>query len=392
MTGHIRPRGKRSWAIVLELGRDPATGKRRQKWHTVHGTKKRAQAEVARLINELESGSYVEPRRLSVRDFLERWLDDAETKVSGTTYQRYRSIVRLHLEKALGHVPLAKLQPLHIQTYLAEALKVGRVDARAGRGLAPRTVCHHYRVLSEALGRAVKWQLLARNPAVAVEPPRVEQQEINAIDENAAARLVDAARGTRLYIPILLAVTTGMRRGEILALRWNDVDLVRGFVTVVRSLEETKQSGLRFKETKKKRSRRPISMPGLLTEALDAHRILQLKHREMYGGDYGDNDLVCCREDGSVWPPSAFTSAYRDLVRRRKIAKIRFHDLRHSHASQLLRSGVNPKVISERLGHSKVGFTLEVYAHLLPGMQEEAAKLTDSKLRAAIEFHQRQSG
>jgi integrase len=295
---------------------------------------------------------------------------------------------------ALGSIPLVKLQPLHIQAYLADALQNGRLDSKAGqgKGLSPRTVCHHHRVLSEALGRAVKWQLLARNPAAAVEPPRVEQEEIKAIDETAAAWLVDAALGTRLYIPIMLAITTGIRRGEILALRWKDVDVIRGFLAVVRSLEETKDAGLRFKDVKKKRSRRPISIPKLLTEALEPHRQQQDKHREMYGADYGGNDLICCREDGSIWPPSAFTSAYRDLLRRRKIPNVRFHDLRHSHASQLLRDGVNPKVISERLGHSKVGFTLDVYSHLLPGMQEEAARKTDAGLRAAIEKQRRPVG
>lgn len=391
MTGHIRSRGKRSWAIVLDLGPDPATGKRRQKWHTVRGGKKHAQAEMARLINEIETGAYIEPRGLSVKDFLEQWLTDAQTKVSGTTFARYRAIVRLHLEVALGSIPLVKLAPLHIQTYLADALQSGRLDGKEthGKGLSPRTVCHHHRVLSEALGRAVKWQLLARNPAVSVEPPRVEQKEMHAIDETAAASLVESAIGTRLYIPIMLAITTGMRRGEILALRWKDVDLTRGFLAVVRSLEQTKDGGLRFKDVKKKRSRRPISIPKLLIEALAPHRQAQDKHREMYGADYEDNGLICCREDGSIWPPAAFTSAYRDLLRRRKIPNIRFHDLRHSHASQLLRDGVNPKVISERLGHSKVGFTLDVYSHLLPGMQELAARKTDARLRAAIEKQRR---
>ncbi len=170
--------------------------------------------------------------------------------------------------------------------------------------------------------------------------------------------------------------------GEILALRWRDIELAHGFLAVRRSLEET-SDGVAFKSTKNKRSRQ-ISMPSILVEALQAHRELQLQLAKALGAAYVDNDLVCCVDDGTIWKPSAFTSAYRALLHRRNIHNIRFHDLRHSHASQLLRAGVNPKVISERLGHSKVGFTLDVYSHLLPGMQEEAAARVDAELRAAF--------
>jgi integrase len=242
--------------------------------------------------------------------------------------------------------------------------------------------------LREALKQAVRWQLVAHNVADAVEPPRPEFHEINALDEARTIWLLDAAEGTRLHTPMLLAISTGMRRGEILGLRWQDIDLVSGLVSVRRSLQETK-AGVSFKEPKSRRSRRPITLPSLAIEMLKAHQESQLKTKLALGSEYQHNDLICCRDDGSVWPPSAFTSAYRDLLRRRKIGNVRFHDLRHSHASQLLRSGVSPKVISERLGHSKVGFTLDVYSHLLPGMQEEAASRIDAGLRAALEKQRR---
>jgi integrase len=200
---------------------------------------------------------------------------------------------------------------------------------------------------------------------------------------HASVWLIDAAIGTRLYIPIFLAITTGMRRGEILALRWKDVELARGFLTATRSLEQTKAGGLRFKTPKSRKGRHP-SLPPLMVDALHAHKRDQESRRALLGSAYEENDLVCCVEDGRIWNPAAFTSTYRALLSRRKIKNIRFHDLRHSHASQLSRSRVNPKVISERLGHSKVGFTLDVYAHLLPDMQEEAATQTNSGLAAAF--------
>jgi integrase len=383
MKGFLKKRSDNSWSIVLYLGRDPETGKKRQKWHTVHGNKKKAESELTRLLHELETGTYIEPSELTVKDYLEQWLTDyAKVNVGAKTYERYESIVKQHLIPSLGPILLTKLQPLHVQGCYSKALVSGRKDGREG-GLSAQTVLHHHRLLREALKQAVLWQLVGRNVADAVEPPRPEFHEINALDEARTMWLLEAAEGTRLHTAILLAISTAMRRGEILAVRWDDIDLAAGLLRVRRSLEQTK-AGVSFKEPKSRRGRRPITLPSLAIEMLKVHREAQREIKTALGTDYQDNGLVCCREDGSIWPPSAFTSAYRDLLRRRKIENIRFHDLRHSHASQLLRSGVSPKVISERLGHAKVGFTLDVYSHLLPGMQEEAALKIDAGLRAAL--------
>jgi integrase len=332
----------------------------------------------------LDTGAYIDPSRLTVAEYLDKWLIDyAKTNVSGKTYERYEGMVRDHLKPALGAHLLTKLQPLHVQAHYSASLKNGRKDGRDG-GLSAQTVVHHHSVLREALNRAVKWGLVARNVADAVEPPRPEKVEMKAIDETQTAWLIDASEKTRLYIPILLAVTTGMRRGEILALRWQDVELRHGFLTV-RPIPAA-DKGWRSESSNQQKAIGPgrFSIPQILTDALTEHSAQQGARKAAFGSDYQDHDLVCCVENGAIWKPSAFTSAYRDLLRRRKIRNIRFHDLRHSHASQLLRAGVNPKVISERLGHSKVAFTLDVYSHLLPGMQEEAATKTDAGLRAAL--------
>ncbi len=390
MKGHIRPRGEGSWALILDVGRDPATGRRQQKWHTVRGTKRDAQREMARLLTELASGSYIEPAKLLVRDYLARWLADyARQNVSAKSFERYAEIVNCHLSPALGQYPIAALKPLHIQNYYSHALESGRRPTRWRKGglggLSARTVLHHHRILRQALQQAVRWQLLARNPADAVEPPRPARNEMRVLEEADLGKLLEASRpNATLRLAILLAITTGLRRGEIMALRWRDLDLDAGLLAVRQSLEETK-AGLSFKEPKTPKARRAVALPTLAIEGLRRHRAEQARMRLMLGPGYEDNDLVCCRADGEPLHPHTITQAFIELAAKQKFGfRFRFHDLRHSHATLLLRQGVHPKIVSERLGHSTVGITLDVYSHVLPGMQEEAARKVDAALRAVI--------
>jgi len=383
MKGHIRKRGTASWAIVLDIGRD-ASGKRRQKWHTVKGTKRDAERELARLVNEINIGAYVEPSVMPVCDYLERWLRDyAKSNVSAKTYERYNEIVRNSISPAIGSYALSKIRPLHIQAFYTEALTSGRKDGRGG--LSAQTVLHFHRVLHKALDQAVKWQLLSRNPANAVEPPRPQRRQMRALDEGETAALLRLVNGSRLFLPVLLAVSTGMRRGEVLGLKWSDIDLKSGKAIVCRSLEQTK-NGVSFKSPKTERGRRTVVIPGFAIEALNTHRAEHARQRLALGPDYNDQGLVCPRPDGTPWPPDGLSTAFSSLVRLADFDHVRFHDLRHSHASQLLRQGVHPKIVAERLGHSNIGITLDTYSHVLPGMQEDAAHRIDSTLRAAIDI------
>ena len=383
MKGYLKRRSDHSYSIVIYLGRDAITGKKRQKWHTVQGNKKKAEEELTRLLHEVNTGTYVEPSKLLVKDYLERWLKDyAKGTVGKKTFERYEGIVRDHLIPELGSLQLTKLQPLQIQSCYTRWRESGRRDGRKG-GLSAQTVLHHHRVLSEALHQAVCWQLVARNVAEAVKPPTPEFCEMRALEEDEFTQLLAAAKGTRLHIPILLAGTTAMRRGEILATRWRDIDFSSRVLFVNRSVQETRE-GIFFKEPKWGCFRR-IDLFEVTAEMLDAHRHTQTEIKRALGDGYEDNDLICSQEDGRLWLPSAFTSAYRDLLRRRKLRNVRFHDLRHSHATQLLRDGENPKMVSERLGHSRVAFTLGRYGHVMPGMQKEAAARGDRKLRSALE-------
>ena len=384
MKGRVRKRGKNSWQIRVETGKDP-DGDRVFDYATVRGTRAEAETELTKRVNDVNTGAYVDNSRISVAEFFDRWLTTyAESNVAPKTLQGYRCIVELHLKPAFGSLPLQKLTPFQIQSHYARLLKHGgRKDGRKG-ALSPQTVLHQHRLLSEALRMAVRWQLLARNPCDAVTPPKARPREVQVIDETETAWLIDTSQGTRLHVPILMTTCAGLRRGEILAATWGDLDPERGTLRIVRAVSETKADGVFFKEPKSKRSR-TVALPPLLLEALTAHRAEQERNREMLGPGYADNDLICCQPDGSLWKPSAFTSAYRALLKRRGLQGPNFHALRHSHASHMLRAGVDLKEVQMRLGHARASFTLSTYAHLLPGQDEEAARRVDAVLRKAID-------
>lgn len=354
MKGHIEALGKNRWKIVLELGIDQQ-GKRKRRVESYVGGKREAQKELTRLLRQLDTGLLADSGRLRTSEYLEKWLEHAAASVAPRTAERYASIARLHLMPALGHLRLEALKPMHIAAYYTEALKSGRIDGKGG--LSAQTVVHHHRVLHEALRQAVRWQLLASNPAEAVDPPKAQKHEMKVLDEKQTRALIEATQSGEMRVPVLLAVTTGMRLGELLGLHWRDVDLIQGKVAVTQSLQVSKAGGLAFRPPKTKKSRRSIPLTATSAQALRQHRKAQLEQRIADPDSYEDNDLVFPRKDGRAWHPATFSSSWtrhRDTLG----LTIRFHDLRHTHATLLLRQGVHVKVVSERLGHSTVGITL----------------------------------
>ncbi len=382
MKGHIRPRGPGSWELKFDMGCDPLTGRRVTKYRTIRGSKRHAQQELRRMLTAVDEGSHADPGKLTVGDWLEQWLDEAQHSVSPKTNQRYREIVEKHLAPNIGAVPLGKLQPVHVQNYYAQALKSGRRDGKGG--LSRQTVIHHDRVLHVALKRARALRLIPTNPIEDVERPRVERREIEVLEPDETTVLLKAAAGTRLHTPIFVALATGLRRGELLALRWLDINLDRAALTVAQSLEQTKD-GLRFKAPKTKRSRRTIALSPSAVEILQAHRVNQLKERMALGLGRNETGLVFARHDGELVNPRNFSKEFTRIVRRAGVRPITFHGLRHTHFTNLLREGVHPKIASERAGHASIAITMDVYSHAVPGLQEEAALLIDASLRTALE-------
>jgi len=380
MKGHIRERSPGHWAIVLDI-RDPETGKRRRKWHNFAGTKREAQVECARLIAELAGGSYVEPARTSVAEFLERWLAHVGPQISPRTRERYAEIIRKNIVPALGALRLTKVRPAQISDAYVKALTAGRRDGRGG--LSPGTVVYMHRLLKHALAQAVRWEMLSRNPADAVRPPKVEHVALTTFDMAQTATLVEALRGTRILIPVLLGALCGLRRGEIVALKWRHIDLDARKLTVAESAEQT-ATGIRYKPPKSGKGR-VVALSDTVTEALRKHRTSQAQELLRVGIRQSDASFIYTRADGEPLQPRSLTRAWEQALKGTTLPRIRFHDLRHAHATHLLASGVHPKVASERLGHSRIGITLDLYSHVLPGMQEDAATRVDDALRQALE-------
>jgi integrase len=226
-------------------------------------------------------------------------------------------------------------------------------------------------VLHKALKQALRWGLVSRNVTEAVTPPKVARKETSVLDAKQAATLLRDFKGSDLYLPVLLALQTGMRSGEILGLHWRDVDLEHGVLTVGTTLQSV-NGELIMREPKSAAGHRRIPLTQETVEALKVHSAAQAEHIAS-GETYTDNDLVVCRNDGSPWHPSTFSAAW--IAARNVVGEtVRFHDLRHTHASLLLHSGASAKVVQERLGHATAAFTLNIYGHLLPGLQEQAVK------------------
>ena len=379
MRGHVRERGKGNWYAVLDV-RDPATGKRRRKWHSLQAKGKReAQIECADLISRLAHGTYLEPDKTTLAEFLDRWLEHTKANVAPRTHERYAEIAKKNIAPLLGNAILAKLKPAQLSEAYCNALSEGRRDGKGG--LSPRTVLHMHRVLKQALKQGVRWELLHRNPADAVQPPKVEKHRMATYDIAQTAALFEALKDERIYIPVLLAVLCGLRRGEIAALRWRNVDLEKSSLAVVESVEQMNGS-IRIKETKSGRVR-TVALPLTVRDELKAHRLTQAQRMLKLGVRLGDDSFVCALEDGSLMQPTFITHEWVRAIKGTALPRYRFHDLRHAHGTHMLASGTHIKVASERLGHSKVGITLDLYSHVLPGMQEDAAARVDAALKAA---------
>jgi integrase len=386
MKGSIVKKGATYFAIVETSTINPVTGKakRKRKWFKADGAKNKAEAQtfLRTKLTELEGGILIDAKKISVADYLDRWLDTVKPNVSPKTHQRYTEVCRKTIGPRIGTVILSKLIPPQISAAYTEALTSGRRKHGTG-GLSPRTVHHMHTILKGALAQAVEWSLLARNPCDAVRPPKVEKKPMMTFDLQQTAQAIEAVRPSRLFIPAMLALLCGMRRGEIAGLRWRNVDLTTGKLSVVESAEQT-GSVVRYKEPKTGKGR-SIALGSTIIDELKAWRLKQAQEFLKLGMRPSDETFVCTQADGSPHQPNNLTHRWSLIIRGTSLPHIRFHDLRHTHATLLLQQGVHPKIASERLGHTKIGITLDLYSHVLPGMQDEAVAKVDAALKSVLQ-------
>lgn len=377
--GHIRRRGAHSWELKFDVGRDPQTGRRRIRYRSFKGTKRGAEIELAKLIAAAATGADVDPTKMTFSDYLDRWERDwAAGNVSPKTLERYVEILRKHVRPRIGGTALQKVKPLTLNELYATLKREGRGK---GEGLAARTVGHVHRVLHRALGHAVTWGLLAQNPAAMVSPPRVAEEELAILQEKELNSVLAKVRRFSISPLAQLAAATGMRRGELLGLRWRDVELDRSLLRVERSLETTKNEGLRFKAPKTKHGRRTITLPGSVVAELRVLWKEQQEQRLALGQGKGSGEeLVFANWDGSPRHPDAVTKEWTRAMIAIGRRGVTLHSLRHSHASQLIAAGLDVLTISRRLGHGSPAITLRVYGHLFTNSDDRAAQIIEAAL------------
>jgi integrase len=373
MKGHIRQRGSRSFELKFDAGRDPATGNRIIQYQSFKGTKREAQIKLASLIAAVDAGSFVEPSKITIIEFVRQRVDawQASGAITAKTAQRYRELTENQIVH-IGAKPLQKLRPLDIEGWHA-TLK--------NSGLAPRTIGHAHRVLSKALKDAVANDMLVKNVATAKPAPKVVDDEMVIVRD--VPDLVEKLKtNARLHVLGMVALFSGMRLGEILALRWGRVDLDRNVIQVREAVEHTKAHGLRFKPPKSKAGRRDITMPDLLIETLRDYRKAQLELRMKLGaGKLQDDALLFADLEGTLPSPNSVSAVWSDFAKAIGMPEVSFHGLRHTHASQLISEGVDIVTISKRLGHAKPTITLAIYAHLFQKDDSKAAAAINAALK-----------
>jgi integrase len=364
MRGHARKRGK-TWSFKIDIGRDPATGKRRTKWVSGFQTQKEAQQAMRKALGHLDVGDDPIPERVTAAELAERWFAHmaAQDKPRPRVRAGYERLMRAYVLPMIGGLEVRKIRPAHAQAVL-DAYNDGR---------SPRTVAQLRAAMSSMFNTALRWDLIATNPVRATQTPTPQKPELTTPTPVQLRELIDAAVGTPWEIPVLLAGVTGVRRSEGLALRWPNVDLETGRVRIVETLQRI-NGQLVFTPPKTAHAVREIPLPAFAVARLRAHKAAQAQRRLQLGTGWHDEDLVCERGDGAPCDPDSFSHGFSRIAKTAGLEDVRLHDCRHAFATAMAKAGNPAFVTAAMLGHASPAFTASVYQHADVGMLEAAAR------------------
>lgn len=369
-TGHLRKRvgksGVVSYQLIAETECDPITGKRERRYKTVHGTKKQAEAALRKMIDDLEQGNVTTSSAMKVQDWMTLWVETYLPNIEETTRVGYDEKIKNYIAPELGHIQLKALKPTNVQTW---------INGLSKRGLSPKTIRNAYNNLNAAMKKAVVLRMIPHNPCEGAELPKLVKYQANIYDAPDMKKALSVAEGTDMYIPVLLALAVGLRRGELLALRWHHIDFVAGVVHIRDNMVKGKDGKPVIKTPKSASGTRDIAVGSNVLSALSAAREAYDKAKTSPG--FHDDGFVVCQENGKHFMPDSMTQKWERFMIAKGLSHVRLHDLRHSCATAMIDAGVDAVTVKDTLGHADVTTTMKFYVHSTPAMSKRAAETMD---------------
>lgn len=376
MQGYVYKRG-RTFSYIVDTGKDPVTGKRKQKTKGGFRDKTSAQAALRKVLVELDEGEYLEPSKETFSSYIEYWFrSHYQKRIKETTVASRKYLLEKHMirENPFADKPLDKITTFDIDAFY---------NLKVDEEYSTNYIRKMHQMLYQAFQQAVKWEKIKQNPVINADPPTVKRQEMVIWNFADIHSFLAACQKERHYMAFLLAIYTGMRRGEILGLKWSDIDFSNKVIHVERSLAFVPKKGYVLTTLKTKKSKRKVPIPDHLINVLLSHKKRQQEWKAQWEGHYNDQNLVICTEAGTVQDPRNVLRVMKRLIDVSGVPKIRFHDIRHTHASILIAEGVDLVKVANRLGHSNPKITLEYYAHLMPNEDDEVADIFHRALEAS---------
>ncbi|WHX68241.1 site-specific integrase [Peribacillus frigoritolerans] len=374
MKGTVKKRGN-TWSYIVDIGRDLITGKRRQKTKGGFPRQKDADAALRKILNELDANRYLEPSKESFSSYMEFWFTSHyQKRIKETTASSRKYLMDKHLirENPFANKPLSKITTEDIDAFY---------NLKLDEEYSTSTIRKLHQLLNQAFGQAVKWKKISFNPVINADPPSVKKEEMKIWSFDEIDSFLNHCKGERHYLTFLLAIYTGMRKGELLGLKWSDIDFGKKSIRIQRSLSHIPNKGYRLSTPKTKKSKRQVPIPDFLVKELKAHKERQETQRKRLGEQYQDQDLVICTEIGTLQDPRNVLRVMKRISKAANVTSIRFHDIRHTHASILISEGVDIVKVAARLGHSDPTITLKNYAHLIPNQDDEVADIFHNALQ-----------